>query len=187
MTSERPFPFCGNTPTELFVVLDSWLVSSWILTVLHRVTTEQAPPFGGNTPNTVRLLVVLVSWWVSSCILTVLHRVTTEKAAAFGGNTPSIVICRVGQLVSSCLLTVPSAVEGDLEANKRRLQVKRKFGKPSLVARVSETVYNNYDYVWAVNIFGEKKLRSFLVTFVFSPFKHGFKTVCRPILRHTHY
>ena len=30
-------------------------------------------------------------------------------------------------------------------------------------------------------------VRSFLVMFVFSPFKHGFKTVYRPILRHTHY
>ena len=30
-------------------------------------------------------------------------------------------------------------------------------------------------------------LRSFLVMFMFSPFKHGFKIVCRPILRHTHY
>ena len=39
-----------------------------------------------------------------------------------------------------------------------------------------------------INIFGEKKnLRLFLVIFVFSPFKFGFKTVYRPILRHTHY
>ena len=33
----------------------------------------------------------------------------------------------------------------------------------------------------------KKKLRSFLLMFVFSPFEHGFKTVYRPILRHTHY
>ena len=30
-------------------------------------------------------------------------------------------------------------------------------------------------------------LRSFLVMFMFSAFKHGFKTVYRPILRHAHY
>ena len=40
-----------------------------------------------------------------------------------------------------------------------------------------------------INIFGRKNnnLRSFSVMFMFSPFKHGFKTVYRPILRHTHY
>ena len=49
----------------------------------------------------------------------------------------------------------------------------------------SEKIFN---FLKEINIFGEKNnLRSFLVMFVFSPFKHGFKTVYRPILRHTHY
>ena len=40
---------------------------------------------------------------------------------------------------------------------------------------------------WKKLIFFEKfKLETFLVMFVFSPFKLGFKTVYRPILRHTH-
>ena len=38
------------------------------------------------------------------------------------------------------------------------------------------------NFLKEINTFGEKKkLRSFLVMFVFSPFKHGFKTVYRPI------
>ena len=39
-----------------------------------------------------------------------------------------------------------------------------------------------------INIFGKNPIWDrFLVMFVLSPFKHGFKTVYRPILRHTHY
>ena len=39
-----------------------------------------------------------------------------------------------------------------------------------------------------INMFGKNNnLRSFLVMVMFSPFKHGFKTVYRSILRHTHY
>ena len=44
-----------------------------------------------------------------------------------------------------------------------------------------------FNFLKEINIFGEKKMISFLVMFVFSPIKHGFKTVYRPILRHTHY
>ena len=36
-----------------------------------------------------------------------------------------------------------------------------------------------FNFLKEINI-----LRSFLVMFVFSPFKHGFKTVYKPILRH---
>ena len=44
-----------------------------------------------------------------------------------------------------------------------------------------------FNFLKEINIFGNLNLRLFLVRFVFSPFKHGFKTVYRPILRHTHY
>ena len=42
-----------------------------------------------------------------------------------------------------------------------------------------------FNFLKEINIFGKNNLRSFLVMFVFSPFKHGFKTLYRPILRHT--
>ena len=45
-----------------------------------------------------------------------------------------------------------------------------------------------FNFLKEINIFGIVfNLRLFLVMFVFSPFKRGFKTVYRPILRHTHY
>ena len=45
-----------------------------------------------------------------------------------------------------------------------------------------------FNFLKEINIFWKCfNLRSVLVMFVFSPFKHGFKTVYRPILRHTHY
>ena len=46
-----------------------------------------------------------------------------------------------------------------------------------------------FNFLKEINIFGFffLNLRSVLVMFVFSPFKHGFKTVYRLILRHTHY
>ena len=43
-------------------------------------------------------------------------------------------------------------------------------------------LFERNEYFWT-----NLNLRSFLVMFVFSPFKRGFKTVYRPILRHTHY
>ena len=47
----------------------------------------------------------------------------------------------------------------------------------------SEKIFN---FLKEINIFGKNlNLRSFLVMFMFSPFKHGFKIVYRPILRHT--
>ena len=46
-----------------------------------------------------------------------------------------------------------------------------------------ETIFN---FLKEINIFLKNlNLRSFLV--MFSPFKRGFNTVYRPILRHTHY
>ena len=43
-----------------------------------------------------------------------------------------------------------------------------------------------FNFLKEINIFLRNlNLRSFLVMFVFSPFKHGFKTAYRPILRHT--
>ena len=45
-----------------------------------------------------------------------------------------------------------------------------------------------FKFLKEINIFWKYlNLRSFLVMFMFSLFKHGFKTVYRPILRHTHY
>ena len=44
-----------------------------------------------------------------------------------------------------------------------------------------------FNFLKEINFLEKNNLRSFLVMFVFSPFKHGFKTVYRPILRHTHY
>ena len=50
---------------------------------------------------------------------------------------------------------------------------------------VPEKIFN---FLKEINIFGKQlNFRSFLVMFVFSRFQHGFKTVYRPILRHTHY
>ena len=45
-----------------------------------------------------------------------------------------------------------------------------------------------FNFLKESNIFGIFLIWDpFLVMFMFSPFKHGFKTVCRPILRHIHY
>ena len=50
-----------------------------------------------------------------------------------------------------------------------------------------EKIFNFLKFKFEIVSFQNFNLRSFLVMFMFSPFKHGFKTVYRPILRHTHY
>ena len=106
------------------------------------------------------------------------HSFLTHSFLLKGEDTPMCIGCDKRLTLEHILLTCSDFIEiRESHFTAKSLRMLSKVISP-------EKIFN---FLKEINIFGNLNLRLFLVRFVFSPFKHGFKTVYRPILRHTHY
>ena len=108
------------------------------------------------------------------------HSFLTHSFLLKGEEPPVCIGCDKRLTIEHILLTCLDFIEiGESHFTAKSLRMLFKDISP-------EKIFNSLKELIFLENFN-LNLRLFLVMFVFSPFKHGFKTVYRPNLKHTHY